>query len=215
MAEVVASIAEFQKKFPKAPKSGERREAVEKYFAIGGVIKAFKSEDESGWPKLSYPSHAVLETKIKEIRSKKSVFHGKRSTWKKSYNSASHYHQTNQLKKLKEPLYWKHLAKLVSNPEYRKDSESVKLPAHLVADDKWKPMIKMFVNDLEYRRQLSETVRTSIVYKKDKKVARYADDLKEFRMSTSGKQVTDLDKKLFDLEETEHALRELQKWARE
>ena len=86
----------------------------------------------------------------------------------KTHKSASNYHLTNQVLKLKEPLYWKHIAKMATDSDYRKDAETVKLPAHLVSDKKWQPMVKMFVNDLDYRKQLSETVRTSVVYKKEK-----------------------------------------------
>jgi len=210
---VLADIVSFEKKFPKAPKKSERREALEKYFSTGGVIKAFPSDTE--WPKISYPSYMVLNTKLDEVKKKHNSYKEKLGGWKKSYNSASHYHQFNQIKKFKEPLYWKHLAKIVSNSDYRKDSDSVKLPAHLVADNKWKPMVKMFVNDLEYRKQLAETVNTSIVYKKDKKVAKYADDLQDFRMGASGKQIEGLDKKLAELEELEKALHEMQKWSKE
>ena len=91
----------------------------------------------------------------------------------------------------------------------------VKLPAHLVGDDKWKPMVKMFVNDIDYRKQLSETVDKSIVYKNNKKVAQYADELKDFRMGVSDKQIKDLDKKIAKINELEVALKELQKWAKE
>jgi hypothetical protein len=76
-------------------------------------------------------------------------------------------------------------------------------------------MVKMFVNDLEYRKQLSETVKESIVYKKDKKVARYADELKDFRMKTSNKQIEDLNKKIEKLNTLETSLKELAKWAKE
>jgi hypothetical protein len=84
-----------------------------------------------------------------------------------------------------------------------------------VGDPRWKPMVKMFVNDIEYRKQLTETVTTSIVYKKDKKVARYADELKDFRMGASNRQMDDLQKKLDHISATEKALKEIQRWARE
>jgi hypothetical protein len=76
-------------------------------------------------------------------------------------------------------------------------------------------MVKMFVNDIEYRKNLTETVNTSIVYKKNKKVAQFADDLQGFRKDATQRQVDDLAKKLLELEETEKALKEMQKWARE
>ncbi len=213
MSDVISDIRSFEKKFKKLKKDSPRFVAVERYLAIGGVIKAYPSEKE--WPKLGYPNNTVLESKLKEVREKKKMFNEKLASWEKAHKSASNYHLTNQMLKLKEPLYWKHMAKMASDPDYRKDAEAVKLPAHLVSDKKWQPMVKMFVNDLDYRKQLSETVRTSIAYKKDRKVAKYADELKDFRMQTSDKQIKDLEKRIKELDETEMALKELQAWSKE
>ncbi len=213
MSDVISDIKSFEKKYKKLNKSSPRFNAIKKYFSIGGVIKTHPSDKE--WPKLVYPTSVVLESKLKEVREKRKIFNEKLSSWKKTHKSASNYHLTNQVLKLKEPLYWKHIAKMATDSDYRKDAETVKLPAHLVSDKKWQPMVKMFVNDLDYRKQLSETVRTSVVYKKEKKVAKYADELKNFRMETSNKQITDLEKKINELNETENALKELQVWAKE
>jgi hypothetical protein len=210
---VISDLSVFEEKFPDTPKSGERRIALEQYFKVGGVVKVFSSEKE--WPKLTYPNSFVLDRKLKELKQKKDLYSKNLSGWTKKYKQAERYHKSNQLKKLKEPLYWKHMAKMTTDKEYRKDVETVSLPVHLVADDKWKPMVKMFVTDLDYRKQLTETVRESIVYKKDKKVAKYADELKDFRMNTSGKQMKSLEKKLTKINEIEVALKELQKWAKE
>jgi len=210
---VISDYDNFKEKFPNAPLKGERIVAIQVYLKHGGVIKAYESEKE--WPKLGYPNYFVLDKKIKEVRQKKELYDKRLTDWNKQYNSALKYHKNNQMKKLKEPLYWKHMAKMATDKDYRKDSNTVKLPVHLVGDDKWKPMVKMFVNDLDYRKQLAETVSTSIVYKKDKKVARYADELKDFRMGVSDKQVKDLEKKLSALDELEKALKEIQKWAKE
>jgi len=213
MVNVVSNIEKFDEKFPNTPKSGNRRDALIQYLKIGGVVKVYESEKE--WPKITYPNYFVLDKKLRELKQKREILEKNLSGWSKKYNAASKYHATNQLKKLKEPLYWKHMAKMTLDKDYRKDAEQVKLPAHLVGDDKWKPMVKMFVNDLDYRKQLSETVRTSIVYKKDKKVAKYADELKDFRMNTSKKQMDELEKKLIEIKKTEIALKEIQKWVKE
>ncbi|MDD3083718.1 MAG: hypothetical protein PHP82_01720 [Candidatus ainarchaeum sp.] len=209
---VFSNIESFKKKFSKIPK-GERLEALKVYFNSNGVIRAYTSEKD--WPKLTYPNYFVLEKKLNELKSKRNLFEKNLASWEKKYSQAENYHRNNQIKKLKEPLYWKHKAKMIVDPDYRKDSEQVKLPVHLVSDDKWKPMVKMFVNDLDYRKQLAETVRESIVYKKDKKVAKYADELKDFRMKTSNKQVEELEKKIKKIEELEKSLKEIQKWAKE
>ena len=210
---VIASIKDFDKDFPKCPKEGDRRRALERYFAINGVVKAHETQKE--WPKLSYPNPEVLESKLKETKERKKSYNNKLGEWKTQHRNASMYHQVNQVKKLAEPLYWKHLAKTVIDADYKKDSDSVKLPVHLVADKKWQPMVKMFVNDIDYRKQLAETVNTSIIYKKDKKVAKFADELQGFRMGAADKQVKDLEEKLGELDDTEKALKEMQKWAKE
>ncbi|MEI7961848.1 MAG: hypothetical protein WCI04_05950, partial [archaeon] len=77
------------------------------------------------------------------------------------------------------------------------------------------PMVKMFVNDIEYRKQLAETVNTSIVYKNNKRVAQFADDVQDFRIDASSKQVKELEEKLAEIDETVKALKEMQKWAKE
>jgi hypothetical protein len=213
MRKVIADMESFEKDFPDLPKQGDRMNAIKTYFSVGGVIKIYDSEKD--WPKLAYPSFFVLEKKLKELKNKKGIYEKKLNTWNKQHNAAAQYHKRHQVKKLKEPLYWKHMVKMTLDKDYKKDANSVKLPAHLVGDDKWKPMVKMFVNDLDYRKQLAETVDKSIVYRKSKRVAEYADELKDFRMGVSDKQIKDLTKKIGKLENIEIALKELQKWAKE
>jgi hypothetical protein len=213
MHKVISSIKDFDKDFPSAPKEGARREALVLYLSINGVVKAIDVEKE--WPKLLYPDAHVLDSKIREVREKIKIFEGKMGEWKGKHFSASMYHQVNQVKKFAEPLYWKHFTKSLVDSDYRKDADSVKLPAHLVADKKWKPMVKMFVNDIEYRKQLAETVSTSMVYKKNRKVAQFADNLQSFRMDASQKQMDEITKKIDLLNSTEKALKEMQLWAKE
>jgi hypothetical protein len=207
-----SNIKTFEKKFSKL-KNDDRINALEVYFNANGVIRAYPSEKD--WPKLTYPSCFVLEKKLSELKNKKSLFEKNLRSWEKKYSDAENYHKNNQIKKLKEPLFWKHQMKMLVDADYRNDVAQVKLPVHLVSDNKWKPMVKMFVTDLEYRKQLTETVRESIIYKKDKKVAKYADELKDFRMKTSDKQVKDLEKKIEKIDLLEKALKELLKWSKE
>jgi hypothetical protein len=214
MHKVISSIEQFEKDFPSLIDEKERKLALGRYFQIHGVVKLVPTEKDK-WPKLIYPNIGVLDFKIKESKDKKKIYAGKLNEWKMKHLSASMYHQVNQVKKFAEPVYWQHIAKTMTDADYRKDADSVKLPAHLVADKKWKPMVKMFVNDIEYRKQLSETVTTSMVYKKERKVAKFADDQQNFRMDASDKQIKEIEEKIKELEETELALKELQKWAKE
>ena len=137
---VISSLKDFDKAFPSVPKESNRKKALERYFGINGLIKAV-TVDGKEWPKLMYPNPEVLDSKIKETKEKRKIYSDKLGEWKKQHFNASMYHQVHQVKKLAEPLYWKHLAKTVIDSDYRKDADSVKLPAHLVADKKWRPMV--------------------------------------------------------------------------
>lgn len=214
MAEgVISSFEKFAARLPgdfDFARHPARISALKHYFSKGGVVSIAISEKD--WPKLLYPTKDSLRQKISDCQEKRKKYESSLGDWKRHFLQAQLYHVVNNFKKLKEPLYWKHVAKLVSNPDYRKDAESVKLPAHLVSDKRWKPMVQMFVNDLDYRKQLTETVETSIVYK-DRTVAKYADDSREFRMSQSGKQIDDLENKISVLDKDINSMQELMKWA--
>lgn len=208
---IISSIKAFDDAF-EVPKDS-RYEALDKYFARGGVINAIKTSKT--WPKLIYPSPLRIETQIKELNELRSVYGGKLKDWNKKLRDAQNYHSKNQILKFSEPIYWKHVAKSLSDPDYKADSGNVDLPVHLVADPKWKPMIKMFVNDLEYRKNLVETVQNSIVYKKEKKVAKYADVLQDFRSEMSNSKIDQLTKKIEKLNLEIASLEAVRKWAKE
>ena len=76
-------------------------------------------------------------------------------------------------------------------------------------------MVKMFVNDVDYRKQLSETVSTSMVYKKDRKVAKFADDQRDFRMGSAEKQIKELEEKNKTIRRNRICFKNTAKWARE
>ncbi len=208
---IISSIKVFDENF-KVPKD-DRYAALEKYFVRGGVINAVKSG--KAWPKLVYPSPLRIDEQLKELQALRKVFSGKSNEWGKKLSAAKNYHAKNQVMKFSDPLYWKHKAKTLTDPDYKTDAESVGLPVHLVADPKWKPMVKMFVNDIEYRKNLVETVNTSIVYKKEKKVAKYADVLQDFRSEMSTSKLEDLKKKIAKLDNEINSLEAIKKWAKE
>ena len=213
-ANIVSSFKAFSEKFDvKKNKPSPRAEALKKYFERGGVISVGRAE--KGWPKLIYPSPRRIRSQIKELNELKQLYVKKQSNWEKSFNDARIYHIRNNILKYSEPLYWKHIAKCATNKDYKNDANLVKLPIHLVPDSRWKPMIRMFVNDVEYRKNLVETVQNSIVYKKDKKVAKYADILQAFRMDISSKKVDSLKKKIDYLDSEIKTLETMLEWAKE
>jgi hypothetical protein len=213
MVNIISDIQTFERMFPNCSNNEKRKDALIKYFKNNGVIKAYESN--KSWPKLAYPNQKIIQKKLSEIKIKKDIYSKKLADWNKKYSQAFNYHSIHQLKKIKEPLFWKHRLKLLTDKDYKQDFESVNLPVHLVGDEKWKPMIKMFITDLDYRKQLSLTIKESIVYKNDKKVAKYADEIKDFRLQASDKQIKDIEKKLEVILDYEFALNEFLKWVKE
>ncbi len=212
--EIISSFGQISALLPKEgrlERESARLEALKHYLSRGGVLHLCRSE--AGWPKLLYPTKASLRKKIEDLRSLREKYDSRLGSWERKFNDAKSYHLLHNVKKLKEPLYWRHLAKCGIDADYRLDSDKVKLPVHLVADDRWKPMIKMFLLDIDYRKQLVQTIDESIVYRKDKKLARYADLLQGFRMEQSGRKIEELQKRLNAIESDISALLELARWA--
>ncbi|MBI4210774.1 MAG: hypothetical protein HY544_04685 [Candidatus Diapherotrites archaeon] len=214
---IISSYSSFQERFgiQEGKDTRERLGALKRYFARGGVISAVKASEKHVWPKLLYPSILRIDAQIKELAELKDNYGKRLAEWKGKQSSAKSYHRRHQVMKFSEPLYWQHTAKSLTDKDYSEDARKVGLPVHLSADPKWKPMINMFINDLEYRKNLVETVQTSIVYKKDKKVAKYADVLIDLRSEISEARLSEFNEKLKQVEEELAALKAIRKWAQE
>ena len=213
-ARVISSYELFLDQYPHLRgDETERAKSLRKYFSNGGVISVAKAD--KGWPKIIYPTPLRLKSQLKELSDLKNIYSKKSSDWTKELNSAKVYHLKHNVLKLAEPLYWKHVAKKMSDKDYKADTDHVKLPAHLVADPRWKPLVKMFVSDVEYRKQLVETVQHSIVYKDDRRVGKYADNLQLLKTDISTKKISDIGKKLTDFGAEIKTLQEMLRWSQE
>lgn len=213
---IISSFGNFDSKFKIAPskETDPRINALKKYFLRGGVISAVKGS-KGIWPKLLYPSALRVDSQIKEIEVLKDQLEKKEKEWKGKLSDAKSYHSRHQVMKFSEPLYWKHMAKTLTDKDYKEDAGKVALPVHLSADPRWKPMINMFLSDVEYRKNLVETVQTSIVYKDDKRVAKYADVLQDLRSEISTSKLEELSEKITKLKDEIDALKEIKKWSQE
>jgi len=191
----------------------ELEDALKEYFSNGGIIRV-KLESSTEWPELIYPSKKRLQFLIAKNREQIARFVKQRDAWNKRLQDAKHYYVLHFFKKYAEPVYWKHLLKFIADSDYRRDAVKVKLPAHLASDERWKPMIKMFVESPDYRKQLCLTFEESPIYKKNKKLAKYSDQLLEFRKQESTRKIKELDAKIASLTEEIATLKKLLRWAR-
>jgi hypothetical protein len=190
----------------------KRSNALKDYFAFGGFVSLIPLSNGSFWPKLIYPSKKRIQFQLNELEASKNLFSSKLNDWKKQHSDAKNYKNKIFLKKFSEPVYWKHLLKKTTDSAYRNSVERVNLPVDLVADKKYKPMIETFLKDEEYRRQLIEAFENSVVYKKDKRLAKHASHLQEFRQEISDTKIKDLEKKIESIQKNISCLQEIMKW---
>jgi len=213
---IISSFENFKIAFPDLEGdegSNERINALKSYFKNGGVVSLGNSS--GGWPKLIYPHPKRINQQLKEIEDLRNIFSKKHSDWKEKEFDARIYYVKHEVLKLSEPLYWKHMGKMLIDKDYKEDVRLVKLPANLISDKRWKPMIKTFINDVEYRKQLVETVQHSIVYKKNKEVAVYAKELQDFRQGISTKKMDEIQQKLDSLNLEIKTMQQILKWSKE
>lgn len=195
-------------------KDSPRLSHLKRYFERGGVISLAALPVNGNWPEVVYPTKLKLKKEIQKLEKQKQTLEKRVNEWKGTHRTAQLSDVTNNVKKFGDKLYWRHTQKYFTDPDYRKDADAVKLPVHLVSNPKYRPMINTFVNDTEYRKQLTETVSTSIVYKDDKRVAKLADQQKQFRLEQSKKNVDSIQKQV-DESKTEIAmLREIENWSK-
>lgn len=215
---IITSFGEMEKYISnvnKLPENDCRLWAVKRYFERHrGIfyISVVKDRKQEYWPFLHYPTKKKLNTLIEETKQTLDYMKSAKGFWKKQYNRSKKNSFSSLVKKCAEPIYWQHYFNMLLNPVYKKAAKEVNLPIHLVSDSRWRGMLKMFVKNPEYREQLLETVRDSIVYAKDKRLAKHADLVKEFRENISKQKLSEADSVVLELNEDIRMARELLKW---
>lgn len=198
--------------------NARRAQALEHYFSRRGIIQIAVSLDEKDarkWPKLLYPYPEKLEGQIEELNEKMKGHSEKRWKWQLAHLHASTKDTVAHAQKLADPLFWKHTMKRAVDSQYRSDARTIDLQSNLVSDPKYRPMIDAFVHNPEYRQQLTETVKTSIVYKNHKGLAQNAGARKKMQMDVSQSLVDKTDEQVRDAREQVDALKELLNWSKE
>lgn len=214
MTEILSSFDAFADAFSNqsfAKGDSARHTALKRYFEKGGVMKL--SPNGSNWPKVLYPAPERLRAQLDEANRIRNDLEKKRASWDKTRLSAKHHDFSLHMKKMVDPLYWQHQMKQLTDKDYRNDAARVALPTRLVSDKRYRPMMEMFVNNIDYRKQLAETVETSIVYK-NSKIAKYAQERMGLRQEVSENQIEDLIGKIKEVDEDINMLKEMLNWAK-
>ncbi len=216
--EVFDSLDKIKTRFDGAPflsTNPRRTKALEHYFSKRGIVQLDMNVKSGKWPTLSYPHAEKLQLQIEDLAEKHRGHTSKKWQWQLTHLKASSKDVMAHAQKVTDPLYWKHLAKSATDGQYRDDARAIDLHASLISDKKYRPMIEAFVQNPEYRKQLTETVKTSIVYKDHKGLAKHAGDRRQLQMDVSRSLVAKTHEQVVDSQEQLFALKELLKWSHE
>ena len=187
----VTDIKSFEKLFPEfaqEERRGSKGWAVRKYIENRGIVKIDCTA--SGDPeKLIYPDKLKLMNMIETSRKKRDMMKTDLKKWKTRFNKAKNEKITLNAKKLTMANYWKHKAKYTTDKAYRDAWNRVDMDTEIAAHDKYGAMFNMFVNNDEYRSKLVDTVENSVVYSKDKKLAKNVELLRDFKMNMSNTKI--------------------------
>lgn len=191
-----------------------RKGAIVEYLSRKGVLQIDLAQTE-GWPKLVYPSRDKIKTKLTELETEYVKQRQKKNSWQWTHFRAKSHKTFSHMKKVVDPLYWQHVTKSLTDKEYREDSKLIDLHSHLVSDEKYRPMIKAFVHNEDYRKQLAETVKTSIVYKDHKGLGKHSQDKQALQLQVSQSLLSKAHTSMTELKAQIHVYKELLKWSDE
>lgn len=211
---IVSTVKALTKDYPNIMKEtgvGSKGWAVKKYLESGGIIKLGK---EAGNITLIYPDFTRLNTQIKDAEAKKSIFAREYKSWSAKYDKVKNEQKMLNIKKLSKKEYWKHLLKYKTDSDYRQMFDRTGLRTELVAHVKWDKMFNKFVNDEDYRQRLVETVENSVVYSKDRTLAKNADNVRDFVSSISFKKKNTYKEKVDNIERYIRTLKILTSWSK-
>ncbi|MEK6970697.1 MAG: hypothetical protein AABW68_03295 [archaeon] len=192
-----------------------RTRALESYFSRRGVIQLDSMKDSGSWPVLAYPTSDKLRGMVADWEVRHRIHAAKKWQWQITHLRASSNGTIAHAKKVIDPLYWKHIAQSLTDAEYRSDSRRMDFHPSILMDEKYRPMMDAFVNNPDYRRQLSETVRTSPVYRDHKGLANQAKEKRKMKMEVAQSLIDKTGEQLKESRDQLFMLKELLRWSEE
>ncbi len=187
-------------------------DAIDRFFKKGNILSVLVKEEEVS---LIYPRTEFFLMRLASMENLYNDFRKRRDYWVNELKSIQMQEQTQKVKMLAHPLFWKHSVKKIVDSNYKKKADKVELPIHLVSDEKWKPMLETFIKDSEYRDRLSDTVENSIFYSDTKKLAQQAKDITEFKVSQSKRKIEEFQGKMKKLEHEIESYNAIQKFLKQ
>ncbi|RLG21976.1 hypothetical protein DRN74_01020 [Candidatus Micrarchaeota archaeon] len=169
---IIGSASEYKKYVAEEwrKRNQDLDKAITTYLEMGGVLK-LNGQDNT---ELIYPNKRRILYQIEEIKKKRTYIDKQLRFFERKRRSFITNNFFTNASRFIDPLYWQHILKINLDKEYRKSVDIVDPPITLMRDKKWRKMIKMFVNNAEYRERLKEA-RTSIIGKRRSSVRENAE----------------------------------------
>ncbi|NYZ79954.1 hypothetical protein H0N95_01740 [Candidatus Micrarchaeota archaeon] len=132
-----------------------REKAIELYLSDGGIIKY------DGY-KIIYPDKQRLASQLDEVNKKYAYLNSIISELQRHVKSYEYDSTMKTAARVVDPVFWEHLYKMRTDDDYRVAFDKVQPPIERMRDERWKSVVRMFVQDKEYRDRLVEA-KTSVI----------------------------------------------------
>ncbi len=127
----------------------QARRIVEEYLKIGGVVRIKEG-------RIIYPDKKRIVSQLEQVKKRIEAIKQQQLELNKKKKEYDYKTVLSEMVCFTDPLYWKHLLKMLTDKGYREVFETVEPPVNRVKDPKWRNMIRMFVKSEEYRQRLLE-----------------------------------------------------------
>ncbi|MEM0372277.1 MAG: hypothetical protein QXO69_00320 [archaeon] len=132
-----------------------REKAIELYLADGGVIK-YEGD------RIVYPDKKRLMSQLESAEKKYSYLSSVISELEKHSKNYNYDSALKTISRAFDPVYWEHQYRKRTDEDYRTAFEKVQPPIERMHEERWKNVVRMFVQDKEYRDRLVEA-KTSVI----------------------------------------------------
>ena len=132
-----------------------REKAIELYLSDGGVIKY-------DGDRIVYPNKGRLLVQVEAAEKKYNYLNAiinELQAHAKGYEYDSTF---KTIARVADPVFWEHQYKVRTDDDYRVAFDKVQPPIERMRDERWKNVVRMFVQDKEYRERLVEA-KTSVI----------------------------------------------------
>jgi len=115
--------------------------------------------------KIICPDTEEIKETIKDLYGQLTYLKEKLKFWKHQLSDAKNYHSIIKITKFVKKDYWYHKIKEATDQEYKQNVRDCKLTSDVLMDPAYQNLKNSFLRNPDYRKKLSDTINSSIIYK--------------------------------------------------